>query len=65
VVRELAYTFKNQSLRQKHASRVSFYTTDICCMMFEVLMVMNNTVIGQKSTDIAEYAVTSVYHDDL
>jgi len=65
MVRELAYTCKNQSLRQKHASCVSLYTTDICCMMFEVLMVMNNTVVWQKSTDIAEYAVTSVYHDVL
>jgi hypothetical protein len=64
MVRELAYTFKNQSLRQKHASRVSYYTTDICCTMFEVLMVMNNTVIWQKIADTAEYAVTSVYHDD-
>ena len=65
MVRELAYTFKNQSLRQKHASCVSFYTTGIWCMMFEVLMVVNNTVVWQKSTDIAEYAVTSVYHDVL
>lgn len=65
VVRELAYTFKNQSLRQKHASCVSFYITDICCMIFEVLMVVNNTVIWQKSTDIVEYAVTSVCLDDL
>jgi hypothetical protein len=28
-------------------------------------MVMNDTVIWQKSTDIEEYAVTSVYLDDF
>lgn len=33
--------------------------------MCEVLMVMNNTVIWQKDTDVVEYAVTSVYLDDL
>jgi hypothetical protein len=31
-------------------------------MMFEVLMVMNNTVVWQKTIDVA---VTSVYLDDL
>jgi len=34
-------------------------------MIFEVLMVMNNTVIWQKNIDIPEYAVTSLYLDDL